>query len=194
MWNEPRFRAVARQMNPRSTELLRRVLSAALPGSVLMVGLSATASAAAPAAEIPDALVITKSSNKNQVNYAVQVNAACVPAGRSPVRPYWRMLERSSNATEPLVESELRAFGVERQNIGAGSVNVVLRGMPARAITIRTWRAPDGTCTSSANMTIAGVPARVTNVYVRQKLFGVDYVQLTGSTSGGEVVSERISL
>lgn len=181
-------------MNPRSTELLRRVLSAALPGSVLMVGLSATASAAAPAGEIPDALVITKSSNKNQVNYAIQVNAACVPSGHAPVRPYWRMLERSSDATEPLVESELRAFGVERQNIGTGSVNVVLRGMPARAITIRTWRAPDGTCTASANMTIAGVPARVMNVYVRQKLFGVDYVQLTGSTSRGEVVSERISL
>jgi hypothetical protein len=173
---------------------MRRVLSAALPGSVLMVGLSATASASSPAGEIPDALVITKSSNKNQVNYAVQVNAACVPAGHSPVRPYWRMLERSSDATEPLVDSELRAFGVERQNIGAGGVNVVLRGMPARAITIRTWRAPDGRCASSANMTIAGVPARVTNVYVRQKLFGVDYVQLTGSTSGGEVVSERISL
>ena len=82
---------------------------------------------------------------------------ACVPAGRAPVRPYWRMLERGADATEPLVESELRAFGVERQNIDAGRIDIVLRGMPARAITIRTWRGPDGTCMSSANMTIAGV-------------------------------------
>jgi hypothetical protein len=104
------------------------------------------------------------------------------------------MLERGSDATEPLVESELRAFGVERQKIDAHGVDVVLRGMPARAITIRTWRGPDGACTSSANMTISGVLARVTNVYVRQKLFGVEYVQITGSTADGEVVSERVSL
>jgi Domain of unknown function (DUF4833) len=181
-------------MNPRSIELFKRVLSAALPGGVLMAWLCGTASAASQVAEIPNALVITKSSNKNQVNYAVQVNQQCVPAGRSPVRPYWRMLERGSDATEPLVESELRAFGVERQNIDARGVNVVLRGMPARAITIRTWRGPDGACMSSANMTISGVPARVTNVYVRQKLFGVDYVQITGSTAAGEAVSERVSL
>jgi hypothetical protein len=180
-------------MNLKRTDLFR-VLSAALPGSALMAGLAGSASATPAAAEIPNALVITKSSNKNQVNYAVQVNQACVPAGRSPVHPYWRMLERGADATEPLVDSELRAFGVERQSIDAAGVNVVLRGMPARAITIRTWRQPDGGCASSANMTINGVPARVTDVYVRQKLFGIDYVQITGSTSGGQVVRERISL
>jgi len=185
--------SVIELMNPRSTELFKRILSAALPGGLLMAGLSSSASAS-QAVEIPSALVITKSSNKNQVNYAVQVNDACVPAGPTPVRPYWRMLERGSDATEPLVESELRAFGIERQHIAAGAIKVVLRGMPARAITIRTWRAPDGTCQSSANTTIAGVQARVTDVYVRQKLFGVEYVQLTGSTSGGDVVSERLSL
>ena len=43
-------------------------------------------------------------------------------------------------------------------------------------------------------MSIAGVPARVANVYVRQKFLGVDYVLLTGWTSGGRVVRERISL
>jgi hypothetical protein len=66
--------------------------------------------------------------------------------------------------------------------------------MPARSITIRTSRGPDGACTSAATMTISGVPARVSDVYVRQKLFGVDYVQLTGRTPGGDVVRERISL
>ena len=185
--------SVTALMNREASNSSGVILSAALPGVAVAAGLPASASAS-QAVEIPDALVITKSSNKNQVNYAVQVNAACVPAGPSPVRPYWRMLERGSDATEPLVESELRAFGIERQMIDPGGVNVVLRGMPARAITIRTWRAPDGTCASSANMSIAGVPARVANVYVRQKFLGVDYVLLTGWTSGGRVVRERISL
>jgi hypothetical protein len=180
-------------MSPRRTELFKRILSSALPGGILMAGLTGSASAS-QAVEIPSALIITKSSNKNEVNYAVHVNSACVPAGPSPVRPYWRMLERGSDATEPLVESELRAFGIQRQKIEAGGVSVVLRGLPARAIAIRTWREPDGTCASSANMSISGVQARLTNVYVRQKLFGVEYVEVTGSTSGGGVVSERISL
>ena len=100
---------------------------------------------------------------------------------------------RSSAATEPLAESELRAFGVARQNIGSDTVNLVLRGMPARAITIRTWRRPDGACAAEANMTIAGVPARVANVHVQQKLFGVDYVLLTGWSSSGAVVREKLA-
>src|SRR5580692_2699464 len=178
-------------MDPRSATLLHRIVSAALPGGAVVAGLSGTASASQA---VPSALVITKSSNKNQVRYAVQVDDTCAPDGPSPVYPYWQMLERGSGATEPLGDSELRAFGVERQSVDRGVVHVVLRGMPARAIDIRTWRAPDGTCASSASMTIAGVAARVANVYVRQKLFGVDYVLLTGWTSGGGVVRERLSL
>lgn len=181
-------------MDQRGTELLRRILSVALPGGALIAGSSGVANASSRPAEIPSALVITKSGNRNQVNYAVRVDEACMPSGQAPVRPYWRMLERSAEATEPLVDAELRAFGVQRQNIDAAGVSVVLRGIPSRSITIRTWRGPDGQCTSSANMTIAGVAARVTNVFVRQKLFGVDYVEVTGSTPGGELVRERLSL
>jgi hypothetical protein len=188
-------------MNLRSTCLvpstLMRTLSAALPGGIVAVALGGTA-AAATAAEIPDALVITKSSNKNQVNYAVEVDDACAPAGPSPVRAYWRMLERGVNATEPLRDDEARAFGIERQAIdraggGAAGVDVVLRGMPARAITIRTWRSPAGTCASSVNMTIAGVPARVANVHVQQTLFGVAYVLLTGYSPSGALIRERVA-
>jgi hypothetical protein len=42
--------------------------------------------------------------------------------------------------------------------------------------------------------TIAGVPARVGGVFVRQKLLGVDYVLLTGWSEDGKAVRERISL
>jgi hypothetical protein len=41
-------------------------------------------------------------------------------------------------------------------------------------------------------MTIAGVTAKVAQVHVQQKLFGVDYVLLTG-WSNGALVSERLS-
>jgi hypothetical protein len=180
-------------MNPRLTPILKRIVLAAVPGGAVVAGLSAAAGAA-QASEIASGLVISKSSNRNEVRYSVQVDATCAPVGQSPVRPYWQMLERGAGVTEPLVNSELRAFGVERQDVVAGGVNVVLRGMPAREITIRTTKGPGGICTSSATTTIAGVAARLSDVFVRQKLFGVDYVQLTGLTSGGATVRERFSL
>jgi hypothetical protein len=71
-------------------------------------------------------------------------------------------------------------------------VSLALRGLPQRPITIRTWRQPLGTCTSSVNMTIAGVLARVADVHVQQSLFGVSYVELTGWSPTGAFVRERL--
>ncbi len=143
--------------------------------------------------EIPSALSIAKSGNKNEVHYAVRVDDDCNPAGPSPVHPYWRMLERSPDATEPLAAGiEERAFGVESQSASGAEVRVVLRGLPSRDIVIHTNKAPDGACTSSATMTISGTRARVTSVFVKQKLLGVDYVEVVGAASNGAVVRERI--
>jgi len=90
-------------------------------------------------------------------------------------------------------ESEQHLLGVERQEVIGDRIQIALRGMPTRPITVRTWRASDGRCTSSAEMTIAGVPARLAGVYVRQTLFGVDYVVFTGWSEEGAVVRERVS-
>ena len=151
-------------------------------------------SQAGVSSEISSALAIAKSSNKNQVHYAVQVDDACAPAGAAPVRPYWRMLEKSPDATEPLGGMEQRAFGIARQDVEGEDVRIALRALPARPITIHTVRGADGKCTSSASVTINGAPARIDNVYVKVKLFGVDYVQLTGITKDGSVVRERLSV
>ena len=69
-----------------------------------------------------------------------------------------------------------------------------LRAMPARLFTLHTGRAADGSCSSWIGTTIAGVPARVAEVYAQQKLFGVDYVLLSGWSEDGTLVRERISL
>jgi hypothetical protein len=171
--------------------LLRRRLCA-----VLFLGLAPlpphTASAT-QLTELPSILVIAKSSNKNQVHYAELVDDSCVPAGRSPVHPYWRMLERGPAATEPLLDREQRMLGLARQEIEGDTVQIVVRAMPQRPITIRTWRGPDGGCSSSTEMTIAGVRARLDSVYVRQRLFGIDYILLTGWSKDGAVVRERVS-
>ena len=155
---------------------------------------SAPQSHASVTSEIASALSIAKSSNKNQVHYAVQVDDACAPSGAAPVHPYWRMLEKSPDATEPLGGMEQRAFGIARQDVSGDDVRISLRALPARPITIHTVRGADGKCTSTASATINGAPARIDSVYVKTKFLGVDYVQLTGVATDGSVVRERLSV
>jgi hypothetical protein len=144
--------------------------------------------------EIPSALVITKSTNRNEVHYAVQVDGGCAPSGQTPVWPYWQMLESSPLATEPLSASEQRVLGLAHQEVSGDTVQIALRAMASRAITIRTWRASDGRCASSAEMTIAGTRAVLAAIHVKLTLFGVDYVLLSGRTPEGAPVEERMSL
>ncbi len=169
---------------------MRHILTTALAAAFL---LASPTTKAAQSSEIESALSIVKSTNKNQVHYAVAVDDTCVPVGAAPVHAYWRMLEKSPDATEALSRGEERAFGIEKQDVDRDGVRVVLRGLPARTITIHT-RAEGGKCVASASTTINGVSARISSVFVKIKLFGVDYVQLTGLADDGTVVKERLSV
>jgi hypothetical protein len=103
------------------------------------------------------------------------------------------MLEKGPEVFQPLSKWELGYLGLERQEITGEGVTVALRAMPSRSIAIRTARTADGRCTSTAEMSIAGVLANLTDVYVKQNLFGIDYVLLTGVSRNGETVKERIN-
>ncbi len=153
-----------------------------------------TAGAAGPQDEIPSAFFVSKTQNRNQVHYAVKVDGACRPVNPTPVRPYWRMLEKGSQATEPLLDREQPAFGIDRQAVDGATVRVVLRALPSRPVLIQTWRSPEGRCVSLATTTIAGVRARLYNVHVVLRMFGVDYLLMTGYRDDGSVVRERARL
>ena len=144
--------------------------------------------------ELASVMVIAKSSNRNQVHYAVAVDKSCVPAGPAPVHPYWRMLERGPSVTQPLEASEQRVLGVDHQEVSRDTIQFALRGMPGRQFIVHTLRAGVGRCTSWVGTTIAGTRARLGSIFVQQKLFGsVDYVLLEGTTDDGSTVSERVS-
>jgi hypothetical protein len=142
--------------------------------------------------EISSALVITKSSNKNEVHYAVQVDETCSPVGVEPVTPYWLMRERGPNVTERLSKSEDRVLGIARQCVMPGRVDVGLRAFPGRTLSIRTWQEPDGKCASSVDTFVSGVMTRLLGVYVKQRLFGISYVLLTGVADSGVVLRESV--
>jgi hypothetical protein len=166
-----------------------------LSGLLLVAGvvLPSRSASAAQVYELPSVLVIAKSSNRNQVHYAALIDGTCTPAGPSPVRPYWHMFERGPLVTEPLLNREQRLLGLERETVAGDDIQFALRGMPARTFTVHLGRAADGRCASWVGTTIAGVPARVDSVYVKQKLFSVEYVLLTGWSLEGTLVRERVS-
>jgi hypothetical protein len=143
---------------------------------------------------------IAKSENKNQVQYVVRIDDRCAPVGPSPVSGYWRMLERGRTQTAPLLPRELRPYGLASQQLlvsddaTGGRVRATLNALPARPLTIVTWRGGDGACHAVAEVSIAGTSAHLFNVYVRLKWDGVDYVLLQGwSIDGSHVVRETLT-
>ncbi len=146
-----------------------------------------------PRALLLVAFLISKSENKNQVHYAVHVDRECNPVGAAPVEPYWRMLERSSSATEPLLSREQRVYGIARQQVLGSSVRITLKALPTRPITITTARDASGVCTTSTVVTINNRPARLFNIHVALSAFGVSYLLVTGWADDGSIVRERVS-
>jgi hypothetical protein len=143
---------------------------------------------------------ISKSENKNQVQYAVRVDGGCQPLASAPVVAYWRMLEKGPAATEPLLEREIDAYGIAEQTITSrmadgASVRLVLRAVRSRPIVVEVYRTPTGECQALSTTTIQGAPAHLYNVYVKLKWpFGVDYLLLQGwSVDGTQVVKEKLA-
>jgi hypothetical protein len=141
---------------------------------------------------------ISKSENKNEVAFAVRLDAACRPVGASPVYAYWRMLERSPVAVEPLLAIEEQAYGIASQRVAplgdsGGAVRVALRALPNREIVVKA-RQEDGTCHAEARARIADTLARLFNVHARIAWpFGVDSLQITGwAENDGRVVRETM--
>jgi hypothetical protein len=151
--------------------------------------------------EVP-LFTISKSENRNQVQYAVRTDAQCVPEDGSPVYAYWRMLEQGPTRTAPLLPREAKAYGLASQRIVApqtsgaiGAVRIVLNAVADRPVLVELWRAADGACRAFSTVPIAGAPAHLDNVFVQLKWpFGVAYLLLQGrSIDGTRRVEEKLS-
>jgi hypothetical protein len=191
---------------PRPLGMLRWkwAVAMALSGSSLFfatITLFATVAAAdspLPHGALP-VLSIAKSENKNQVQYVVRVDDQCAPVGSAPVFAYWRMLEQGPTKTTPILSREVSAYGIASQSILArdasgGQVRVVLNALRQRPITVVTSRGSDGVCLARAIASIAGASARIFNVYVRLRWYGIGYLLLRGwSMDGSHVVTEKVT-
>jgi hypothetical protein len=141
---------------------------------------------------------ITKSENRNFVQYAERLDPrTCAPEGDVPVHAYWRMMEHGPTATEPLLGREQPAYGVAEQRVltrgpDGGTVQISLRALPREPIVVESHRGPRG-CETRARTAIAGVAARLYNVHaVLAWPFGVSRLVVTGwALADGHVVRDE---
>ncbi len=152
----------------------------------------------APAALLGSVFHISKSENKNEVHYAVQIDTLCRPFGERPVYGYWREFEEGPRTVAPLLHHELPAYGlnpprsIERSENG-GRVMLSLRGFPERVLTVETYHDASG-CHARALTTILKQPAVLDSIYVKIGfLFSVDYAIVRGQRlADGSPVQEKI--
>jgi hypothetical protein len=143
---------------------------------------------------------ISKSENKNQVEYAIRLNEHCAPIGDAPVLAYWRMLEKGPAYTEPLLAREVPGYGLLGQRVTArdsdgGQVRITLRALPTREILVEVRRDQAGKCRAWSTISIQGAPSYLYNVFVRLTwpFARVDYLLLQGwSLDGTHIVSEKL--
>lgn len=165
-------------------------------GSAGLALAAAMAVRPASAATVSSAFFISKSENRNQVHYGVEVDEACRPVGTSPVRPYWRDLEKGPNVTSPVLSRELPAYGVAFQRIlepteGRKIVELAVRGLPSRILHIET-RSVDGKCTVETRAVIQKETVTLLEVFLKIGFFGVDYARFIGRSKTRGLVTEDV--
>jgi hypothetical protein len=139
--------------------------------SAFAAGSAAAEAPVPPASEVSSAFFISKSQNRNQVHYAVAVDASCTPLGVAPVRPYWRLLEQGPAFTAPLLEREQRGYGIASQNVlrrtaSGGSITLTLNPLPKRPLTITTGKDSTGACRAWVYTVIQNEPALLHGIHV----------------------------
>jgi hypothetical protein len=175
--------------------LLRKVLVAA----VILVS-PADARAELPqfgAHDVQTVFFISKSDDKNRVDYGIHLNEHCAPTGDDAVFPYWHEFEFNPPHMHTLGLLEYVPYGFSEQRLVhrtlTGGDQLVRLKQLDRPILIQTKKEADGHCTAVARARVAGVEgAEFDSVYA--KLAGpmsVDYIDIHGKNQQGADIVER---
>jgi len=126
------------------------------------------------------AFFIRKSENRNEVHYAVRLDAQCAFVGAHPVFAYWQMKESKLPHVEDLLPREEQAYGVAAQVVSNAAVRMTLQALPDRVIVV-TAAKREGGCVASATVAVRGAFAPVDHVFVQLAWpFGVSFFELVG--------------
>jgi hypothetical protein len=173
----------------------RRTVAVAFALSLLTAPLLAAPASSTP---VQSVFHIAKSENRNEVHYAVRVDAACRPVGAQPIYGYWHEFEKGPQVVSPLLEHEQPAYGltppreIQRSDAG-GQIKVSLRAFPDRPLVVATGR-QNNRCGARAYVLIQKGPAMLESIYVKIGfLFSVDYAITRGlRVPDGAPVQEKM--
>ena len=149
--------------------------------------------------DVRSAFYVAKSENKNEVHYAVHVDAACRPLGKTPVFGYWRRLKKGVRVDEPLTGAGVRVYGASSEQTvsvtpNGGQIGMYVKALKRLSIDIRIDKGKDGVCTALPRVLLRGERARLSYAFLQLGRFGlsVKYVDVWGVRErDGRTVTEQ---
>jgi hypothetical protein len=149
--------------------------------------------------DVPTVFFISKSDDKNRVDYGIRLDARCAPVDDDALIVYWREFEKAPPVrTHPLSMLEYIPYGIAEQHrvqraSSGGDYTLRLKQF-GRPIVILTQKAPDGRCSAKARSTVNGAKAELLSVYAKLAgVLSVDYIDLFGKDlETGAPLTERI--
>jgi hypothetical protein len=177
----------------------------------IMLGGLAFAAVLAPAApaqaseitfgshDIQTTFFISKSDDRNRVDYAMRLDANCAPYGEEAVFAYWRVFEGSPPVRlKELSFMDKIPYGISEQRAlsrtaTGGEYSLRLKQFD-RPIVITTKKEANGSCSAITRSTINGSQVQLISVFAQLAGFAsVDYIDVLGKNlQSGAAVSERI--
>jgi hypothetical protein len=153
--------------------------------------------------DVPTVFFISKSDDRNRVDYGIHLDPHCVPRGGDAVFQYWREFENSPPVRiHTFGLFDYIAYGISEQRTvrttPTGAVQVIkLRQFRTAVISITTNHEADGHCSARARMIINGKDSELTYIYVKLAKGGlmpsVDYVDVHGKDADtGQDVEQRL--
>lgn len=141
---------------------------------------------------------ISKSDDRNRVDYGIRLDETCQPAGPTPIYAYWHRFEPGQPTVGELNGLDERAYGITRQHVRTAAPNGVwlemhLSGFPEQRFLILVQRNGGGECLARAMIPIDDHDAYLDHIHVTLGFVGVDRVTLHGrdTRTGAELVETR---
>lgn len=148
--------------------------------------------------DVPTIFFISKSDDKNRVDYGIRLDADCAPVGNDAVFPYWRELENPPVRIHGINFLERIPYGISDQGLvrrfaTGAEYSIRLRQLD-RVVGVSLRKQTDGTCTATPRARVGGVTAILVSVFV--KLTGpmsVAYIDIHGKDfNSGAPIDERV--
>ncbi|MFK7988364.1 MAG: DUF4833 domain-containing protein [Sandaracinaceae bacterium] len=140
---------------------------------------------------------VSKSDDRNRVDYGIHLDEACLPVGRAPVFAYWRRFEPGDEPLGSLNTLDEQIYGIRHQAVRTTAPNgswveMRINGLPDERILVLIQRMPDG-CRARAHTTLSGRPVYLRRVHAElATLVGIDHLLLHGvDRRTGAAVRER---